>query len=78
MPESARPLFVFLLIVDLILRGISLYKSARRDQKAWFIALLLVNSLGILPVIYLMMNKDVTFTSTAKAPSKKVAKKSRK
>lgn len=43
-----------LLIVDLVLRGIALYKSARRGQKAWFIALLIVNSLGILPAIYLV------------------------
>ncbi len=76
MPENARPLFALLLVVDLILRGISLYKSARRDQKVWFVALLLVNSLGILPVIYLIMNKDVTLTS--KATQKKITKRSKK
>lgn len=40
-------------IVDVILKGISLWKSARNGQKYWFIGLLIINSLGILPLIYL-------------------------
>lgn len=51
---STLVLLAPLLIVDLALRGIALYKSARRGQKAWFIALLIVNSLGILPAVYLV------------------------
>ncbi len=45
--------FIILLVIDLTLRGISLWKSARKDQKYWFVALLVINSLGILPLIYL-------------------------
>lgn len=45
-------------ILDLILRGLSLWKSARKNQNVWFIALLLVNSMGILPLIYLVLNRD--------------------
>jgi hypothetical protein len=41
-------------LLDLVLKGISLWKSARSGQKYWFIALLVVNSLGILPLIYLL------------------------
>ncbi len=48
------PLIVSFVFVDLILRGVALWKSARFSQKGWFIALLIVNSLGILPVIYLL------------------------
>lgn len=48
-------LFIFL---DLILKGFALWRSARKDQNIWFIALLLVNSLGILPLIYLVLNRD--------------------
>lgn len=47
-----------LLIFDLILRGIALWKSARKGQNIWFIFLLVVNSMGILPLIYLVLNRD--------------------
>jgi len=56
-------LIVALAVVDLILKGITLWKSARKNQKYWFIALLIINSLGILPLIYLgiewYQNKDI-------------------
>ena len=45
-------------IFDLILRGFALWKSARKEQNIWFIALLVVNSMGILPLIYLILNRD--------------------
>ena len=38
---------------DLVWRGMALWKSARKAQKGWFLALLIVNSVGILPIIYL-------------------------
>lgn len=43
-----------LVIVDLVLKGISLWKAARNTQKGWFVALLVVNTVGILPIIYLL------------------------
>ncbi len=43
-----------LAILDLVLKAISLYRSARREEKVWFAALLVINSLGILPAIYLL------------------------
>ena len=42
---------------DLIWKGIALYLSGERQQKVWFIFLLIVNSMGILPIIYLVLNK---------------------
>ena len=46
------------MIFDLILRGFALWRSARKNQNVWFIALLVVNSMGILPLIYLVLNRD--------------------
>lgn len=77
MTPGTRPLFYLLLVLDLILKGITLYKSAQRDQKAWFIALLIVNSLGILPIIYLLANKDIQLSKTT-VSTKTVAKKTTK
>lgn len=53
-----KPWFWFLLVPvfiwDLVIRGIALWKSASHGQKVWFVFLLIVNSLGILPIIYLL------------------------
>lgn len=47
-----------LAIVDLALRGFALWRSARNNENVWFIFLLVVNSLGILPAVYLLTHKD--------------------
>ncbi|MDP3917526.1 MAG: DUF5652 family protein [Nanoarchaeota archaeon] len=58
---NGSPLFAlspFLLYVfifwELFWKGIALWKTGRHNQMGWFIAILLVNSLGILPIIYLL------------------------
>jgi len=48
------PFIVMFVVIDLILKGVALWKSARSSQKVWFIALLIINTLGILPIIYLL------------------------
>lgn len=61
-----------LLILETVLKGFALYKSARKGETYWFIALLVVNSLGILPGIYLWINREQPAkVSTPKPKSKK-------
>ena len=55
--------------LDLVLKGFALWKSAQRKQTWWFIALLIINSAGILPAIYLFMHKD--FSASKKSSRKK-------
>lgn len=64
------PMLVLLVLSDLILRGVALYKSAQKEQKVWFVFLLIVNSLGVLPVVYLVLNKDIRLTKTVKTAKK--------
>ncbi len=45
---------VILAVWDMVWRGIALWKSGHHDQKGWFIALLIVNSAGILPILYIV------------------------
>ena len=47
-----------LLILDVVLRGVALWRAGRDGQKWWFVALLVVNSMGILPGIYLLTQKE--------------------
>lgn len=46
-----------LIILDLVLKGFALWRSARNNQQYWFIALLVINTAGILPAIYLLTSK---------------------
>ena len=40
-------------IFDLVLKLFSTWKAAKNNQLYWFIALFVVNSAGILPIVYL-------------------------
>lgn len=51
-------LFVLLVVLDVVLKALSLWKSARKNQVVWFVCLLIFNTLGILPAIYLLTNKN--------------------
>jgi uncharacterized membrane protein YiaA len=59
---STAQAFTLLLLViwDLVWRGLALWKSAQLRQQGWFVALLIINSVGILPIIYLIINRDHT------------------
>lgn len=50
-------LMVLFIVWDLAWKGLALWKSAQKGQKYWFIALLIVNSMGLLPIIYLLIDK---------------------
>jgi hypothetical protein len=34
-------------------KGVALWKAARKDDKIWFVVLLLVNTIGILEILYI-------------------------
>lgn len=44
---------IFLSLWELTWKGIALWYASRNKQKRWFVFLLVVNSLGIVPMIYL-------------------------
>ena len=41
-------------IFDLLLKAFALWRAARNDHKYWFIALLIINSVGIVPLVYII------------------------
>jgi len=49
--------FVLVLIWSIIWKGMALWHSARRQQIGWFIVFLLVNTIGILEIMYLFYIK---------------------
>lgn len=45
--------FVVFLLWNIFWKGISLWTSAKRDEKYWFLVFLFVNTMGILEIAYL-------------------------
>lgn len=50
-------ILLLIIVLELVWKGIALWRAAGRKQKYWFIAILIVNSLGILPIIYLLISR---------------------
>jgi hypothetical protein len=46
-------LVLLLAIWELVWKGLGLWKAAQNRQTAWFVAILIFNTLGILPILYL-------------------------
>ncbi|MDD4689573.1 MAG: DUF5652 family protein [Eubacteriales bacterium] len=46
--------FGALLIWSLIIKGLALWRAARLKQAGWYIALLIVNTVGLFEIIYLI------------------------
>lgn len=46
-------IFAFLMAWSTIWKGIALWKSAREGSKIWFVVFLVLNTLGILEILYL-------------------------
>jgi len=48
------PIITYIIIVwSIILKGLALWRAARYDQRNWFVAILVLQTLGILEVVYL-------------------------
>ena len=61
-----------MVIVIVALKGYSLWYAAKNRQLAWFIILLIINTLGILEIIYLVfVLKKVRFSEGHFTKSKK-------
>ncbi len=52
---QANPWIIFLLLWIIIWKALALWQAARNNQKIWFVALLIVNTLGLLEIIYLII-----------------------
>jgi hypothetical protein len=45
-------LFIVAAIWSAIWKGLALWKAARNNQTAWYVVMLVVNTLGILEIVY--------------------------
>lgn len=52
-PLVTTIMFLVVMVWEFAWRGFGLWKASKNNQRNWFIAMLVVNSIGVLPIIYL-------------------------
>jgi hypothetical protein len=57
------PLIIIVAIWDTIWKLIAMWKAARNKHLAWFICIFIINTIGILPIIYILMYKEKSNTA---------------
>ena len=74
-PEN-KWVYLPVIALELIMKGFALWKAAKKDHKYWFVALLVLNPVGVLPVIYLLFFADRARAET-KPTRKSVGRKNK-
>lgn len=60
------PFMIPLLLWSLFWKGLALWHASRQNQPWWFVILLVVNTLGILEIIYLFAVLKIKFSKLFK------------
>lgn len=47
-------IFIIGAMWEVVWKGLALWRAGRRDEPGWFVVMLVVNTLGILPIFYLL------------------------
>jgi len=53
-PAELIPLIVIIAVWNFVIKALALYRAGSLQQKGWFVALLLINTVGILELVYLL------------------------
>jgi len=73
-------IFFILTIWEGVWKGIALWKSGKNKQLPWFVCIFIFNTLGILPIIYLLwfQKKNASRVQARKPSKSKSRSRSRK
>ena len=52
------PIIIILIIWDTVWKLIAMWKAGRNNHLAWFICLAIFNTIGILPIVYILIHKN--------------------
>ncbi len=61
------PVILILVLWETIWKIIAMWKSARNKHLAWFICIAVINTVGILPIIYILTHRKKSETEQPKA-----------
>jgi methionyl-tRNA synthetase len=73
---SLGVLYILLIIISIwsiVWKGIALYKSARQQHIIWFVVLLIINTVGILEILYIYIFSEMG--NKSKSSPKQIKKK---
>jgi Family of unknown function (DUF5652) len=58
LPPFLMPFIAFIIVWEVIWKLFALWKSARNGEKIWFVCILVINTVGVLPIVYLLLQKE--------------------
>jgi len=64
-------ILTFVSLWALAWKGVALWKAAKKKSVPWFVVLLIVNTMGILEILYIFIFSKMSFKSKAKTVKKK-------
>jgi hypothetical protein len=62
--------FVILMIWSIIWKAFALWRAAHKEDKAWFVALMILNTAGLLELFYLFVFSTRTYKALPEEPKK--------
>jgi len=80
MSNLILPAAIFLAVVsiwELAWKGIALWRAGRNNHLGWFVAILILNTMGLLPILYIFVFSKPKKQQPKREP-KKPAKKAKK
>ena len=57
MLKVLMPIIIILAIWEGVWKLIAMWKAGRNNHLAWFICIALINTAGILPIVYILMHR---------------------
>jgi hypothetical protein len=54
------PVLLVLVLWEMIWKIIAMWKAARNNHLAWYICIAVINTVGILPIVYLLIHRNKT------------------
>jgi len=57
MPGWFMSVIIVLIIWEVIWKLIAMWKAAKNNHLAWFICIALINTIGILPIVYILTHR---------------------
>ena len=58
----SSPYFLAIVIVsviwEMVWKAIALWKAARNNHVAWYVCIIVFNTVGLLPIVYILLNRN--------------------
>jgi hypothetical protein len=74
-PGIATIILSLILIWTLIWKGFALWKSAKKNHSIWFIIMLIINTIGILEILYIYVFSEINLDKKSKTKENKKSSK---